>query len=83
MERDGGEPAGNFPDGVDPVIASLAVFPAAEDITDVENATIESITETDAYEVDTPGEYLPASWPGNYHFGNASLYETTMKDGTK
>ena len=79
----GGEPGGDFPDGVDPIIASLAVFPASESITDVENAAIESITETDAYGMDILGEYLPASLPGNYHFGNASLYETTMKDGTK
>ena len=79
----GPEPIGGFPDGVDPIIASLAVFPETEDIVNVENATIESITEADAYEVDTLGRYLPASLPGNYHFGNASLYETTMKDGTK
>lgn len=79
----GGEPGGVFPDGVDPIIASLAVFPASENITDVENATIESITETDAYGMDILGEYLPASLPGSYHFKTASLYETTMKDGTK
>ena len=79
----GGEPGGVFPDGVDPIIASLAVFPATEDITDVENATVKTITETDAYEMDVLGEYLPASLPGHYHFETASLYETTMKDGTK
>lgn len=79
----GGEPGGAFPDGVDPIIASLAVFPASESITDVENATIETVTEADAYEMGILGEYLPASLPGSYHFGTASLYETTMKNGTK
>lgn len=79
----GGEPGGVFPDGVDPIIASLAVFPASESITDVKTATIESITETDAYEMDILGKYLPVSLPGSYHFKTASLYETTMKDGTK
>ena len=77
------EPIGGYPDGVDPVIASLAVFPATEDITDVENATIESISEADAYSYGTLGDYLPTVLPDDYHFENASLYETTMKNGMK
>lgn len=76
-------PGGTLPDGVDPIIASLAVYPATETIEDVADATIESIAEVDAYGFDTLGEYLPTSLPDGYHFGKASLYETTMKDGTK
>ena len=76
------DPGGTHPDGIDPVIASIAVYPATESIEDVANATVESIAEVDAYGFDTLGEYLPASLPDGYHFGKADLYETTMKDGT-
>lgn len=79
----GGAPAGTHPDGVDPIVASLAVYPATENIEDVADATIESISEAGAYGFDTLGEYLPTSLPDGYHFGKANLYETTMKDGTK
>ena len=79
----GVDPGGTHPDGVDPVIASVAVYPATENIEDVADATIESISEVDAYEFDTLGEYLPTSLPNGYHFGKANLYETTMKDGTR
>lgn len=77
------DPGGTHPDGVDPIIASVAVYPSTEKIEDVADATNESISEADAYEFDTLGEYLPASLPDGYHFGNANLYETTMKDGTR
>lgn len=76
------DPGGTHPDGIDPVIASIAVYPATESIEDVANATVESIAEVDAYGFDTLGEYLPASLPDGYHLGKADLYETTMKDGT-
>lgn len=76
------DPGGTHPDGVDPIIASVAVYPATEKIEDVADATNESISEADAYEFDILGEYLPTSLPDGYHFGKANLYETTMKDGT-
>jgi hypothetical protein len=76
------DPGRTHPDGIDPVIASIAVYPATESIEDVANATVESIAEADAYGFDTLGEYLPASLPDGYHFEKADLYETTMKDGT-
>ena len=79
----GGAPVGIQPDGVDPIIASIAAYPATEKVEDVADATYESISEADAYEFDTLGEYLPTSLPDGYHFGKANLYETTMKDGTK
>lgn len=79
----GVSPGGTNPDGVDPVIASVAVYPATEKIEDVADATNESISEADAYKFDTLGEYLPTFLPDGYHFGNANLYETTMKDGTR
>lgn len=77
------ELGGTLPDGVDSVIASLAVYPATETIEDVADAAVDSLSEADAYGVDTLGEYLPTSLPDGYHFGTANLYETTMKDGTK
>ena len=77
------DPGGTHPDGVDPIIASVAVYPATEKIEDVADATYENISEADAYGFDPLGKYLPASLPDGYHFGKASLYETTMKDGTR
>lgn len=74
---------GIFTDGVDPVIESIAVYPATEDIRDVENATIESIDEITAYGMSGLGEYLPTELPAGYHFSKADLYETTMKSGTQ
>lgn len=74
---------GTFTDGVDPIIESLAVYPATEDIRDVEDAAIESMDETAAYGVHGLGDYLPTELPTGYHFDKASLYETTMKSGTK
>lgn len=74
---------GEHPEGVDPVIESMAVYPATEDIRDVLDATIESVDENTAYGIPGLGNHLPADLPGGYHFGKASLYETTMKNGTK
>lgn len=74
---------GIFTDGVDPLIESIAVFPATEDIRDVENATMESIDETTAYGISGLGEYLPSELPSGYQFNKADLYETTMKNGTQ
>ncbi len=73
---------GNLPDGIDPVVASVAVFPATETLEDVEDAVIRSIGEDDAYSMETLGAYLPARLPDGYRFQRASLYETTMKGGT-
>lgn len=74
---------GEHPEGVDPVIESMAVYPATEDIRDVEDATIESVDEITAYGMPGLGNYLPVALPAGYHFYGASLYETTMKNGTK
>ena len=74
---------GEHPEGVDPIIESMAVYPATEDIRDVEDATIESVDENTAYGIPGLGNYLPTDLPAGYHFGKASLYETTMKSGTK
>lgn len=77
------ELGGTLPDGVDSVIALVAVYPAAETMEDVADAAVDSISEADAYGFDTLGEYLPTSLPEGYHFDAANLYETTMQDGTR
>ena len=71
------------PEGVDPIIESMAVYPATEDIRDVEDAAVESVDENTAYGIPGLGNYLPTDLPAGYHFGKANLYETTMKSGTK
>ena len=77
----GGLPNGMWPEGVDPVTASLAVHPAAEDVRDVAAATYEEIDESTAYSLEGLGEYLPTWLPDGFSFHYAALYETTMKDG--
>lgn len=79
------EPGGDSSDleGIDPIIASLAVFPPHENIRDVEAATITSISEEKASETEKIGAYLPSQLPDGFYFKHASLYETTMKNGTK
>lgn len=74
---------GIFTDGVDPFIESIAVYPATEDIRDVEDATIEGLDETTAYGISGLGEYLPTELPSGYQFDKADLYETTMRNGTQ
>lgn len=68
---------------VDEEIKRIAVFPATETIENVKTATIESITEADAYSMDILGEYLPTQLPEGYAFEKGSILETTMKNGTK
>ena len=40
------------------------------------------LTEAEATGLEDIGEHLPTVLPEGYFFGGASLYETTMKDGT-
>lgn len=79
-----GTPNGGWPEGIDPIVASVAVFPGDQyTIYDVEDATITSLTQEEAYAFEPLGAYLPMELPEGYSFYNATLYETTMKDGTK
>lgn len=79
-----GEPNGTWPEGVDPIAASVAVYPKDQyTIYDVEDAITTSLTEEEAYAFEPLGDYLPMELPEGYSFYNATLYETTMKDGTK
>ena len=80
----GGEDSGGvWPEGVDPVIASLAVIPAGVDLLDVADATSVSISEEDARAVEDLGAYLPSVLPEVCYYGPAGYYETIMKDGTR
>ena len=74
---------GSVPEGVDPVVASLAVIPAGVDLLDVADATSVSISEEDARAVETLGSYIPKTLPEGCQYGTAGYYETTMKDGTR
>ena len=76
-------PGGSIPEGIDPVVASIAVYPADKSLSDVADATLNEINEAEAYSTIEMGDHLPTSIPDGYHFKNASIYETTMKDGTK
>lgn len=61
---------------------SIACFPAGKSLNDVANASGKFITEEEAKAVNGLCNYLPSEVPSNYHFGYASLFKTTMKDGT-
>ena len=78
------QPGGDASDleEIDPIIASIAVFPPQENIRDVESATITPISEEVARATDL-GAYLPSQLPDGFHFKKATLYETTMKNGTQ
>lgn len=80
----GGEDSGGvWPEGVDPVIASLAVIPAGVDLLDVADAVSISISEEDARTVEGLGAYLPSMLPEGCRYGKAGHYRTMMKDGTE
>lgn len=74
---------GSFPDGIDPVAASVAVFPAEESLADVADAVLHSLDEEAAYACEGLGGYLPKQLPAGYRYSHGSLYETTMKDGSR
>lgn len=83
--EDGPEPSGSWdhlPEGMDPVTASIASFPAGESLENVETAEVISLTQAEAEALEGIGEHLPTALPDGYFFGWANLYETTMKDGT-
>ena len=61
---------------------SVAIFPAERTTEEVKDAYTEKIYEVEAQNEPGLGEYLPTELPNGYHFGNASIYVTTMNDGT-
>ena len=79
---DGTVPGGAVSSGIDPVKASIAVFPATVTIEDVADATLTSLTEAEAKQLSDIGKHLPTVLPDGYLMERASSYETTMKDGT-
>ena len=76
-------PAGVWPEGVDPVIACVAVFPSGEKLRDVADAISISISEKDARAVRNLGAYLPSALPDGYRYAVGGHYRTIMKDGTE
>ena len=78
----GGVP-GDLPDNIDPIMASIAVYPATEELQNVKSATMDSIDKETAYSFEVLGKYLPADLLEGYQFDKASLYETIMANGTK
>ena len=79
---DGTVPGGSVPVSIDPVKASIAVFPDTEVIESVVDATLTSISETEAKQLADIGKHLPTVLPNGYSMERASSYETTMNDGT-
>ena len=68
--------------GTDAGSYSVAVFPADRTTDEIRTATCETIDEAQAQGEAGLGEYLPSLLPDGYHFDVASIYVTTMKDGT-
>lgn len=80
---DGTVPGGMAPDGIDPVAASIAVFPLKESLANVKEATAVSIREEEAKSMEKLGRFLPESLPKGCRCSEVTHYETTMKDGTQ
>ncbi|MBQ3379100.1 MAG: hypothetical protein IJG50_04445 [Clostridia bacterium] len=76
-------PGGSVPEGIDPVVSSVAVYPADKSLADIADASLKELTEDEAYSFEKLSTHLPSAAVDGYRFGNASLYETTMKDGSK
>lgn len=72
---------GEHPEGVDPVIASIAVYPETSKVQDVVTATMETVGKDEAFGIDGLSEYLPSALPEGFRFSQADLYETTMNSG--
>ena len=79
---DGTVPGGSVSVGIDPVKASIAVFPNSEDLSDVADATLTEISETDANGLDAIGSYIPTVLPEGWFWRRGNIYETTMNNGT-
>ncbi len=79
----GEEPGGNWPDGIDPAIASVAIIPADEELQNVADAVSIPITEENARAVEGLGSFLPTVLPEGFHYEKAAHYRTMMKNGTE
>ena len=75
-------PGGSWPEGVDPKMASIAVYPATEKVQDVADATFRPLSEEEARQFEDLGKYLPRALPEGYWFVISDVRETTMKDGS-
>ena len=75
-------PGGSWPEGVDPKMASIAVYPATEKVQDVADATLRTLSEEEARQFEDLGKYLPRTLPEGYWFVISEVRETTMKDGS-
>lgn len=78
----GGDMVGAVPEGVDPVVASVAVYPATERIENVATAEVVSLSENEAISY-ALAAHLPVQLPEGFHYGRGSVYNTVMKDGTQ
>lgn len=61
---------------------SVAVLPADRNRDDVRNADCNEISEAEIQGEAGLRDYLPTKLPDGFHFDQASLYVTTMNDGT-
>ena len=65
-------PGGAVSAGIDPVKASIAVFPATATIEDVADATLTSLTEAESKQLSDIGKHLPTVLPDGYSMERAS-----------
>lgn len=75
-------PAGKMPEGIDPIVASVAVYPSDRHLSDVAEATLKEVNESEVKKTEL-GKHLPQKIPEGYRFKDASIYETRMKDESK
>lgn len=78
-------PGGSLPDGMDPMTASIAVFPVDRTLPEVDpnHVSLLDPTEESTYQQEGLSHALPSVLPEGYVFHDSDLYRTTMKDGTQ
>lgn len=72
-----------WPEGIDPEIAMVAVYPAGAELADVADAISISISEAEARSIANLGIYLPSTLPEGCRYALGGHFRTMMKDGTE
>lgn len=75
--------AGMWPEGIDPEIAMVAIYPAGAELEDVADAISVSVSEAEARNIGDLGCYLPSALPEGYRYAVGGHFRTMMKDGTE
>lgn len=63
------------------IVADIAALPENDNVLNLLNATMDNLSESEAYNEKDLGKHLPTVIPDDYHFRSAGIYKSTMKNG--